>query len=160
MTTPEHTAPLDADQISALIPHAGSMCLLQRVLAFDDVSIRCETRSHLDPDNPLRHNGRLSSVCGIEYAAQAMALHGALKASAMTCGREQHAPQSPAAPRHGYLASVRDTNCSSRYLDDNTASLMVSAELVFEQASRVIYAFAVAAGDRTLIAGRAAVVLG
>ncbi|WP_206685552.1 hypothetical protein, partial [Escherichia coli] len=33
--------------------------------------IRCTATSHRDPRNPLRSHGRLASVCGIEYAAQA-----------------------------------------------------------------------------------------
>ena len=41
------------------------------------------------PDNPLRSHGRLGAASGIEYAAQAMALHGALAGAApgATCGR-------------------------------------------------------------------------
>ncbi len=72
--------PIDAERIRKLVPHAGNMCLLERVVACDAASIRCETRSHLDQSNPLRRNGHLASICAIEYAAQAMALHGALTA--------------------------------------------------------------------------------
>ena len=36
--------------------------------------------SHRAADNPLRAHGRLGAACGIEYAAQAMAVHGALLA--------------------------------------------------------------------------------
>ena len=38
------------------------------------------TRSHLDPDNPLRRGDALSALHLVEYAAQAMAAHGALQA--------------------------------------------------------------------------------
>lgn len=79
-------AVIGASRIRELIPHAGAMCLLERVIEYDDASICCEARSHLDVDNPLRHNGRLSTLCGIEYAGQAMALHGALRAGASTSG--------------------------------------------------------------------------
>jgi predicted hotdog family 3-hydroxylacyl-ACP dehydratase len=79
---PTNTA-IDANRIRELIPHAGTMCLLERVVGCDQTSIRCETRSHQNDNNPLRYKGRLSSVCGIEYAAQAMALHGALKSGAI-----------------------------------------------------------------------------
>jgi len=58
------------------------MCLLERVSAWDTHQIRCEANSHRASDNPLRAHGRLGAACGIEYAAQAMAMHGALLAEA------------------------------------------------------------------------------
>ena len=70
--------PIEVGRIRELLPHAGSMCLLERVVECDAKSIRCETRTQVDRANPLRRDGPLSSVCAIEYAAQAMALHGAL----------------------------------------------------------------------------------
>jgi predicted hotdog family 3-hydroxylacyl-ACP dehydratase len=54
------------------------MCLLDDVLSWDASRIRCRSASHRTPDNPLRAHGRLGAACGIEYAAQAMAVHGAL----------------------------------------------------------------------------------
>lgn len=138
---------IGADQIRALVPHSGAMCLLERVLDWGEQSIRCETSSHLDVDNPLRRDGRLSSICGIEYAAQAMALHTALCSNAEAPGR------------HGYLASVRDANCTTAVLDGHESPLIVSAELAFADGSRVIYAFSIENQGATLISGRAAVVL-
>ena len=86
---------LDRVAIAARIPHQGSMCLLDAVLAWDSGQIHCRASSHRQPDNPLRAAARLGAACGIEYAAQAMAVHGALLAPA------------GAPPRPGYLASVR-----------------------------------------------------
>jgi predicted hotdog family 3-hydroxylacyl-ACP dehydratase len=162
-----HGIPVTTEQIRKLIPHAGSMCLLERVIACDDKKIVCETRSHLAPDNPLRHKGRLSSVCGIEYAAQAMALHGALKRAAPpSTGAEPPVTGSGAGHRqeaggvrHGFLASVRDVHIERRYLDDIRNMLTVSAALEFDDASRVIYTFSLKADDIELLGGRAAVVL-
>lgn len=99
-------------------------------------------------DNPLRRDGRLSSICGIEYAAQAMALHAALCSNAGAPGR------------HGYLASVRDANCTTAVLDGHQSPLLVSADRVFADGSSVIYAFLIESNGVTLINGRAAVVLG
>ena len=62
------TPPLDHAWIAAHIPHAGTMCVLDSVDAWDTERIRCTATSHRDPDNPLRAHGRLASVCGIEYA--------------------------------------------------------------------------------------------
>jgi predicted hotdog family 3-hydroxylacyl-ACP dehydratase len=72
---------LRREEIACLIPHAGAMCLIDRVLSWDDKAIRCLTMRHLAPDNPLRREGRLAAVYGVEFAAQAMALHGRLAAN-------------------------------------------------------------------------------
>ncbi len=161
--------PIDAERIRKLVPHAGNMCLLERVVACDAASIRCETRSHLDQSNPLRRNGHLASICAIEYAAQAMALHGALTApkdiGALTAPGHSGtltaaaSGNTPADVRHGYLASVRDLRCRTRCLDQYTGTLSVSATLVFDESARRIYSFVVAAGKTELVTGRAAVIL-
>ena len=62
------------------------MCLLDRVETWSATDIVCRARSHLDPDNPLRRNGRLASLCGIEYGLQAAAAHGALAAPPAAAG--------------------------------------------------------------------------
>ena len=64
--------------IETRIPHQGRMCLLDQVLAWDAHHIRCRTSTHRALDNPLRSHDRLGIASGIAYAAQAMALHGAL----------------------------------------------------------------------------------
>jgi predicted hotdog family 3-hydroxylacyl-ACP dehydratase len=58
------------------------MCLLDRVVHWDSQRIHCRASSHRSADNPLRSRDQLSAACGIEYAAQAMAVHGALQAPA------------------------------------------------------------------------------
>ena len=150
--------PIDIERIRELVPHAGTMCLLERVIDYSAHSIHCRTRSHADPANPLRRSGHLSSVCGIEYAAQAMALHDALKHSFTT---ETQAKSSKLGrPRHGYLVSVRQVDCHTRYLDTIAAALDVRADHVFGDASGMVYSFKVNAGEILLITGRASVMLG
>jgi predicted hotdog family 3-hydroxylacyl-ACP dehydratase len=134
-------------RIRELIPHAGVMCLLDAALRWDAERICCTASSHRDPDNPLRRDGRLAAVCGIEYAAQAMALHGALTALE---GRQAAA---------GLLASVRDLVCNVRYLHDVDRDLVIEAARLLGDESRVIYEFRVTDGSNELISGRAAVVL-
>ena len=90
---------IDKARIAALIPHRGAMCLLDRVEHWNADSIRCIARNHREATNPLRHDGTLSAVSAIEYAAQAMAVHGGLAAG----NGEQ--------PRTGYLVSLRDVDC-------------------------------------------------
>lgn len=138
---------LNRADIAARIPHQGSMCLLDRVAEWSPAGIRCLATSHRDPANPLRAEGRLGAACGIEYAAQAMAAHGALLAP----------PE--AGPRPGYLASVRGVELFVARLDDIEGDLTVSAEAISSDGNTVLYNFAVSAGDSRLLAGRAAVIL-
>ncbi len=130
-----------------MIPHAGAMHLLDGVLSWDADRIRCLSRSHRDRQNPLRMDGRLSALCGIEYAAQAMAVHGVL---AGNVGKR---------PRMGYLASLREVNCGRATLDDLEGDLIVAAERLMGEESHVIYSFEVSVGEVEVLRGRAAVVL-
>lgn len=134
-------------EIRARIPHAGIMCLLDGVLSWDEQRIVCTAGSHRADDNPLRRDGRLHTICGVEYASQAIALHGGL------AGGDR--PQ----PRVGYLASLRELVCHVAYLDAIEGDLRVEAELLLNQGARVIYRFTLGAKDGELISGRAAVVL-
>ena len=143
---------LDHDWIAARIPHRGSMCLLDRVLEWDDRRIRCAAATHRAGDNPLRAHGRLAAVCGIEYAAQAIAVHGALCAAG--AGHE------PAlAPRMGMLTSVRRLDLRVPRLDDIAADLLVQAGRVSGDRKAVVYEFTLRADDRILVSGRATVIL-
>jgi predicted hotdog family 3-hydroxylacyl-ACP dehydratase len=138
---------LDHAWIAAHIPHQGSMCLLDRVVEWDAESIECSATSHRAADNPLRAADRLGAACGIEYAAQAMAVHGALIKAA------------GAIARAGLLASVRGVVLHADRLDDAEEVLTVTAQRLTGDGPMVLYAFAVAAGGRPLLDGRAAVVL-
>ncbi|WP_322057188.1 hotdog family protein [Paraburkholderia sp. J63] len=148
-------APLGRAWIAAHIPHSGAMCLLDTVDAWDDTRIRCTATSHRDARNPLRSQGRLASVCGIEYAAQAMAVHGAL--AGMREGARQ--PATASRPRVGYLASVRNVEARVARLDTFEAPLSVAAERMGGDGNTVLYGFTVRCGDEVLLCGRAAVML-
>ncbi len=130
-----------------MIPHAEAMCLLDGVISWDANRIRCTSRTHRDERNPMRSDGGLRALCGIEYAAQAMAVHGRL------------ADQVAARPKVGYLASLRDVVCSEDRLDDLDGDLVVDAERVMGEEARVIYRFSVRVGSTPVLSGRAAVVL-
>ncbi|KGO97540.1 phosphotransferase, partial [Lysobacter defluvii IMMIB APB-9 = DSM 18482] len=75
-------ARVDAAAIEALVPHAGSMSLWDEVLDWSGERIVLRAWRHRDPAHPLRSNGRLHAVHLCEYGAQAMAVHGGLRASA------------------------------------------------------------------------------
>ena len=133
--------------IAAHIPHQGGMCLLDRVLAWDAQHIRCAAASHRCPDNPLREQGRLGAGNAIEYAAQAMAVHGVLLAGA---GRPLGV---------GYLASVRGVRLHAERLDDVAGELHVEATRLSGDDAVILYAFTVTGAGRCLAEGRASVVL-
>ncbi|MBL8396845.1 MAG: hotdog family protein [Candidatus Accumulibacter sp.] len=137
---------LDRDWIAAHIPHQGTMCLLDSVVDWSPTTIRCVARSHVAADNPLRADGRLGAACGIEYAAQAMAVHGALLA-----GHDDP-------PRQGYLTSVRAVTLHVARLDDLPGELVITAECLGGDRS-ILYRFAVHHGVDGLLEGRAAVIL-
>jgi predicted hotdog family 3-hydroxylacyl-ACP dehydratase len=144
---------IDKSAIARLIPHAGAMCLLDNVLTWDKAGIRCATDSHWQIGNPLRHDGRLGILCGVEYAAQSMALHGAL----LALGRVND--PGGGMPRSGYLASLRGLTCHADRLDLLVGTLIVQADRLHGDADRAIYAFTLRHNDRILLNGRAAVVL-
>lgn len=145
--TPALTPPLDQRWIAQRIPHQFDMCLLDTVLEWSDDTIVCEARLDDLAVHPLRSDAGLSAVHAIEYAAQAMAVHGALIA-----GQND-------APRAGYLASVRSVRLHVDTLDARDAPLRVRAERLSGDARNVLYAFRVDAVRGSLAEGRAAVVL-
>ncbi len=137
----------DRAHILSLIPHAGSMCLLDGVLECDAHHIRCISHSHHHADNPLRTVQGLPVLCGIEYAAQAMAVHGG-----MTSPPDKK-------PRAGYLVGVRDVVCQVARLDEQEQDLIVEAEKLMGDEARVMYQFRVSAGGQELLQGKATAVL-
>ena len=138
---------LNHAEIAARIPHQGKMCLLDAVTAWSESQIHCRAISHRDPANPLRAAGRLGAANGIEYAAQAMAIHGALLAN------------SGDRPRQGYLTSVRSVTLHVAQLDDLTGELNVQAERMSGDNNNILYQFSLSHAGRCLLEGRAAVVL-
>ena len=136
---------LGRDEIAAAIPHAGSMCLLDEVCEFDEVHIQCRATSHRDAGNPLRDASGLPSICGVEYAAQAMAVHGAL-AKGATSGP-------------GMLAAMRDVVLRVPRLDVIEGDLYVIARRLVADAGRLMYEFELRSGQHELLRGRATVML-
>ena len=134
--------------VSTLVPQQGAMCLLEEVLSFGEKNIVCSAASHRSAANPLRCGGRLPAIAGIEYGAQAVAAHGALRAAAPV-------PQVQA----GLLAGVRAVRLHASFLDEEPGLLTVRAERLIEQGGRLLYAFAVEGAGRELVSGRVAIVL-
>lgn len=136
------TAPpiLAREDIAGLIPHSGAMSLLDRVVEMTPSYILCEADSHCDPQNPLRDQGVLPISAAIEYAAQAIAVHGALSSKAAT-------------PQPGFLAVITNVTWSVDRLDVVSGPLRIHAEKHEGTAAGVRYQVRVAAGGRDLLWG-------
>lgn len=124
------------------------MCLLDGVIEWDDDSIVCVSQTHRDLANPLRRNGRLSTLNAFEYGAQAAAIHGGLRA---------RAAGSIAPP--GYLAALRDAQLHVERLDEITEALQVRARRLFGEAADTVYECEVSAGDKLLARARVTIML-
>jgi predicted hotdog family 3-hydroxylacyl-ACP dehydratase len=134
--------PLDHATIARLVPHQGTT-----VGSWDREGIRALALSHRDPRNPLRRDGLLPAICGLEYGLQAMALHGALVAG----GEASQAP--------GYLSSLRGVELEAERLDDVAGPLLVTAMALASESRGFIYRLMVEGGGHLLLAGQATVIL-
>jgi predicted hotdog family 3-hydroxylacyl-ACP dehydratase len=139
---------LNRSWIEAHIPHSGRMCLLDEVLDWGGDRIRCASGGQCAADHPLRSHGRLGIACGIEIAAQTMAVHGALSAA-----------DAGSRPRAGLLAGVRSVHMYAARLDDAPADLICEATRVAGDEGTALYEFELSSAGSTLMRGRATVVL-
>ncbi len=135
---------IEREEIARLIPHDGSMVLLDKVLEWSEANIICSTRSHLDENNPLRRGDRLAAVCGVEYAAQAMAVHGGLLDKRR---------------KSGFLASLRNVRLNVDRLDDVNTDLTVAANVRHRESNGYVYAFVVGSNGTELVCGQIAVLV-
>nr|UXE44218.1 hypothetical protein Hi04_10k_c1511_00007 [uncultured bacterium] len=146
--------------IESRIPHSGRMCLLDEVISWSDARVSCRSSTHRDPGNPLRAFGRLGIACGIEYAAQTMAVHGALAAGGNAAAAAWAAPGAPAAgsPAAGFLAAVRNVRFHSLRLDDVQGDLICDAVRMAGDATTALYEFELRSQTARLLCGRATVI--
>lgn len=138
------------DDWAELIPHRGTMRLLEAIQAWDPERLHARSASHRRPDHPLRRDGGLHAVHLIEYAAQATAVHGALSA----------ADQGRAPPAGGRLVSLRDVDIGCDRVDDIEGCLDIHVEKMTGGLEGAHYLFRVLAADTVLVSGRMAVMYG
>ncbi|WP_448096000.1 ApeP family dehydratase [Luteibacter yeojuensis] len=131
-----------------LVPHAGDMCLLDGVLAWDASSIHAISTNHVSVSHPLRGERGLHAVHLAEYGAQAMAVHGALLA------RESGATE----PRPGMLVSLRAVKLDVERIDMLAGVLDVHAQCLIADEGGAQYTFRVEHEGREIASGRAAVI--
>jgi len=136
---------LERAEIERLIPHAGAMVLIDRVVAADEKHILCTTMSHRRPDNPLRVDGRLPAICGAEYGAQAAAVHG----PAVSGGRQ----------RPGRVVLLRDIVWSVDDLATIAGPLTIRAECLHKDGNSLAYAFRLEDDGRDVVRGECGIIL-
>ncbi|MCK9488673.1 MAG: phosphotransferase [Xanthomonadales bacterium] len=142
------------------IPHAGAMALIERVHGFEADSIHAESDNHRDPAHPLRHDGRLHAIHLCEYGAQAMAVHGALCASAaFGAGTDDAGSPANNIPRPGLLTALRDVQLHVERIDELPGPLTIRAQRQHADQRAWLYGFQVHHGEQLLASGRAMVVL-
>lgn len=130
--------------IRSLVPHAGSMCLLDTVVRWDKQAITCQANRHADTDHPLRRDGALSAIHLTEYGAQAAAVHGALLADGE--------------PQAGFVAAFRGVQLHVDHVP-GASPLAVTATRLAGSEAAMQYSFDVVAGDAPLASGRVTVAL-
>jgi predicted hotdog family 3-hydroxylacyl-ACP dehydratase len=131
--------------LAALLPQKGAMCLLDAVEHVDESRIVCISARHRDAANPLREDGRLSPLAGLEFAAQAMAAHGALLGGT--------------GPLSGWLARIRDCVVSCERMDTLPAPLRITAERLAGGERALSYRFDIAADGVEVLRGSALIAL-
>lgn len=139
---------MSKEQWSHLISHQGAMCLLDAVVDYDATRLHARSASHARADNPLRADARLHAIALCEYGAQAMALHGALRAR----DAGGHA-------RPGFLVALREVRLHVEHVDDLPGELDVFAEQLLDAGGSLQYAFRVEHAGCVLASGRAAVLV-
>lgn len=135
-------------QIEALIPHQGAMCLWDEVVYWDRQRIRLRASNHRDPSHPLRSHERLHALHLCEYGAQAMAVHGGLRAR-----------EGGETARSGLLVALRGVELHCLRIDDLPGALECEAEVLAEGEDSQQYAFRIRHAGALLAEGRAAVML-
>lgn len=147
---------LDHAGIAARVPHAGRMCLLDRLHGWDAAAIHCSLVGHDDPAHPLRSASGLLAPAAIEFASQAMALHAALSQAADLGSDGPGGGPAQA----GFLAAARQVRVHRLRLDTATGPLQVRCERLLGDARQAQYRFTLHdAAEAPLVEGRATVVL-
>ncbi len=142
------TDPIDRTRILQLVPHQGAMCLWDAVEAWDAGSIRLRSGTHRDVAHPLRSGDRLRALHLCEYGAQAMAVHGGLRAAA-----------SGGTAQPGMLVALRGVELHVERVDTLSGDLECEAQVLVEGEGSQQYGFRITHAGTLLAEGRAAVML-
>lgn len=130
--------PVNKQEVARCLPHEGPMVLLERVLQCTEESLECETSTHLQPEHPLSIEGQLSVFAGVEYAAQAMALHKCLNA------------ESDGKVRSGFVAVTSNLMPHLVVLNQASGTLNVAVNMLDSSGGGSLYEFHISHGQKKL----------
>ena len=142
---------IDRAGIERLVPHSGSMCLLDAVLNWDSESIVCSTASHRRDSNPFRESGELQSVILVEYGAQAAAVHAGLVQQGLGRGAGHRGT--------AYIGAVKDLLIRQATVDPAIETLQIQAQCLLNSNDGAIYRIQCKADEQLLLAARVVLVL-
>ncbi len=112
--------------VSEVVPHAGRMILLDRIVDFSDNAVACIAT--IRADNPyLSERGEIGEWVALEYMSQAIAAHSGLE------GLMRGEP-----PRVGLLLGSRKFTCCSPGRLRLGQTLLVSAQRVWQDEGMAI----------------------
>jgi len=134
---------INSQTIASLIPHSGSMCLIEQVGSWDNESIICRSSTHRNLDNPLRMNNQLSAIHLLEYGAQAIAIHGGLLTKTT---------------QPGFLAAIRNAVFYCERIDTLDSEIIIHAKAEVNTEKGAIYNFGITASDLILVEAYATVI--
>ncbi|HSH91398.1 MAG TPA: 3-hydroxylacyl-ACP dehydratase [Ramlibacter sp.] len=131
---------VDRAAIERMVPHAGVMCLVDAVIAWDPSQIQCRSD---EPGalHPLARNGVVPAIAAAEYAAQATAVHGALLDGANE-------------PRAGVLAKLSDVQLHAASFPRGCGALTIHAQVLGRSEAGCLYSFDVASAIAPIASGR------
>jgi predicted hotdog family 3-hydroxylacyl-ACP dehydratase len=138
---------LTCADILALIPHQGTMCLLDTVSYWDQERIAARSERRVSIEHPLDKADELLAIHLCEYGAQATAVHGGL------LGRSQGLP-----PQPGMLVALRDVTLHVCHVNLRHADLEVTADCLLKTAGSSQYQFKIQQAGIALAEGRVAVI--
>lgn len=134
---------MEYPEVADLVPHAGSMLLVRRVLAHSGERTVCEVDAS-DSELFAAADGRVPAWVGLEYMAQCVAVHGGLRAREAGEG-----------PRVGMLLGTRRLRLHVDFFVPGEV-VRVSATRVHASAQMLSFACEIhdGDGDRLLAAAR------
>jgi len=141
---------LNSQEIEQRLPHAGKMSLLDKVTHADRLTLSASAVSHLSSNNPLRLNHKLSSINGIEYAAQAMAIHGFLLSELK---------QTEASTQTRYIATIRNIDIFTPFFPETESVIKIEVEQLMSDTNGFTYQFHISDGKKALISGKITIFL-
>lgn len=136
--------PLSRKAIEERLPHAGSMCLLDEITAVNKQTLTACAISHQDKLNPLMLDGKIATINGVEYAAQAMAVHGSFLSEKT---------------QSGYIATVRNIELFTPYLPQNNLPLIINVEQLMSDKNGFTYQFQIQCKQQNIISGKITIFL-